>query len=306
MIIFCASPICCCCYDRSLCVCGYLWLVELSGYIVQYVHVKPEMFNLYVFLFQYPYIAPKLESADRHKTPSRQPPVPPPPYVQHKKKSSSNCLPYEKPVLTRTKSLEDILSSSPKEHLPQRQHSPPYNRKNLRQVPEPPPRNTQPLMPPHLKDRVHSMDSVDGPVGSPKPRPAKIIAGKARKNGEFSGVKLPELSVSESGGGVTKNTFVSPTHRPLLQSISQPTLGVGFPLTYVAMSSYTSQAPGCLSFSEGDKCVVINTTKDGWWLVNIGGREGWTPGEFWREEKRVRELCSSCVVYIPKAIPLWL
>ena len=33
--------------------------------------------------------------------------------------------------------------------------------------------------------------------------------------------------------------------------------------------------------------MLLRKTQDGWWLVNIGGREGWTPEGFWKEETRV-------------------
>ncbi len=66
--------------------------------------------------------------------------------------------------------------------------------------------------------------------------------------------------------------------------MSSPDLDAVLPKTYVSMSSYASQTEQCLSFSAGDKCVLIQQNKDGWWLVNIGGREGWTPGEYWMED----------------------
>ena len=63
--------------------------------------------------------------------------------------------------------------------------------------------------------------------------------------------------------------------------------------THVALSSYHTSVSGCLSFQAGDKCVLLRKTPDGWWLVNIGGREGWTPEVYWKEEAWVRELCNS-------------
>lgn len=69
---------------------------------------------------------------------------------------------------------------------------------------------------------------------------------------------------------------------PLLHTVSTPNMEL--PKTYISVASYTSQAKECLSFSEGDKCVLIQQSPDGWWLVNIGGREGWTPGEYWKED----------------------
>lgn len=57
--------------------------------------------------------------------------------------------------------------------------------------------------------------------------------------------------------------------------------------SYTAIEDYTSQADGCLSFSAGERCLLIKQSSGGWWYVNINGKEGWTPGEFWEEEKRV-------------------
>lgn len=67
-----------------------------------------------------------------------------------------------------------------------------------------------------------------------------------------------------------------------------------YPKTYIAKYSYKSQTEGCLSFSAGDKCVLVSQTKDGWWLVNIGGKEGWTPGDFWDEDVRVSSI-QTCI-----------
>ena len=72
---------------------------------------------------------------------------------------------------------------------------------------------------------------------------------------------------------------------PLLHAMSSPSLEVHqLPKTYVSVASYTSQAKECLSFAMGDKCVLIQQSTDGWWLVNIGGQDGWVPGEYWKED----------------------
>lgn len=57
--------------------------------------------------------------------------------------------------------------------------------------------------------------------------------------------------------------------------------------TYVAVASYTAQTDGCLSFNAGDHCVLLKTTNERWWLVNIGGTEGWVPGTFWDASTKV-------------------
>lgn len=56
---------------------------------------------------------------------------------------------------------------------------------------------------------------------------------------------------------------------------------------YMAVHSYTAPKEGCLSFSAGETCTVKQKKSDGWWLVRVGEREGWTPGNYWKEESRV-------------------
>jgi len=65
--------------------------------------------------------------------------------------------------------------------------------------------------------------------------------------------------------------------------------------TYVAVASYTAQTDICLSFNVGDHCVLLKTTNERWWLVNIGGTEGWVPGTFWDASMKVSK--------VPKHIP---
>ena len=89
----------------------------------------------------------------------------------------------------------------------------------------------------------------------------------------------PNGPVSASRGGKGGHS-----HHPLIHTVSTPNLDPILPKTYVSISSYTSETEGCLSFNEGDRCVLIQQNKEGWWLVNIGGREGWTPGEYWKED----------------------
>jgi len=60
--------------------------------------------------------------------------------------------------------------------------------------------------------------------------------------------------------------------------------------TYVAVASYTAQTNICLSFNAGDHCVLLKTTNERWWLVNIGGIEGWVPGTFWDASMKVSKI----------------
>ena len=99
----------------------------------------------------------------------------------------------------------------------------------------------------------------------------------------------PDSSASIKSHPLERNTSPSGIEGVLEQiSHSRPfhslNMEASLPKTYVSIASYTSQVEGCLSFSKGDKCILIHESSEGWWLVNIGGREGWTPGECWREE----------------------
>lgn len=259
-----------------------------------------------------PPLPPGARSPTKARSPSRQPPPPPPqPYALHKsskKSRSSNPLPFLKQPLARAKSLEDLLSSPPKQQPVQRQHSPPSNRRIGDQ-----PLAKVPLLPSHLKERNQSEDRdfVDAniiPIA--KPKPAKLRAGKGKK--PISNGQLPLRNASqpeEQRLDLLRRNARSPSpHKPLSQTISAPSHPVPtptpqfqqgrqteavLPKTYFAISDYASQVEGCLSFREGDRCVLLQKTRDGWWLVNIGGREGWTPGDFWEEETRVRGLLYS-------------
>lgn len=46
----------------------------------------------------------------------------------------------------------------------------------------------------------------------------------------------------------------------------------------------------------GEKCVLVKQAAGGWWLVNIGGEEGWTPGEFWEEDHRVKTVTPTFMI----------
>ena len=210
-------------------------------------------------------------------------------------------------LLTRARSFDNLLSTSPvREQLTERRHSPPIERRNFGPS-EPPARG--PLLPPHLKGQGKSVsvdedtDSIDGGMtGSTKPRPAKIRAGvrKGIPNGPGFRIEAGEQRFDSN-----RSVRDSSPHQPLAHTVSEPPhkrddreaiseVESMLPKTYVAVSDYTSQTPGCLSFSEGDKCFLVRKTKDGWWMVNIGGREGWTPGDFWEEERKVCVCVCAC------------
>lgn len=193
--------------------------------------------------------------------------------------------------LTRAKSLEDLLASnSSRETSPQRLGSPQNERKSS------PARGIQvlPSGPPAGKGRGTGDQPSEskGLVGA-----RKLKSGGKAKHGKVkrsSDTQAPPHHVLQSS---TPPCGSSPEHPGIKHTTSVPTpppyrhvrlANDSVHLkTYVALSDYQSDLPGCLSFQAGDKCVLLRKTQDGWWLVNIGGREGWTPEGFWREEQRV-------------------
>ena len=49
---------------------------------------------------------------------------------------------------------------------------------------------------------------------------------------------------------------------------------------FVTIADYTSDDPSSLSFKDGETVEVIEKNEDGWWYVNIKGKEGWVPSTF--------------------------
>ena len=202
-------------------------------------------------------------------------------------------------VIERTKSLEDVLSGMSSREQ-NRKQSPLAERKFRapfqlgRNAPGSPP----PAPAPYTSNNSIGSDQVDGPrtptTKQPKPEPAKKIAGKKM----YHKLSLPPPPEQESRVNNPTPPLITPSHcipaaaPPFSPSIvTRSPLTQAVPKTYVAIEQYQSQGEGCLSFREGDKCVLVNSVGP-WWLVNIGGREGWTPAEFWQADQRVSSYCS--------------
>ena len=201
--------------------------------------------------------------------------------------STSETMPTRKPTLTRTKSVEDFLSSSPREYNIPRQHSPPLERRKQQLLTQLPLTGIKQL---DVGSRMTT--------GFTKPKPARIIAGKTRKVtpermlGSTTDTPRTDLQRGERIKPQPPPRNTSP-HHPVMHTVSEPfrsrdETDTPHVKTYIALSSYTSQVAGCISFSIGDKCVLVQGTKnDKWWLVNIGGKEGWAPANYWQEDMRV-------------------
>ena len=206
-------------------------------------------------------------------------PTPPPPY-----RGNSPLMEKKKKSLTKAKSMEDIIAffSSPKTDNPQK-FSPELKHRKITT-------NSSPHTPAHLGQHETSpnFDVTNGPTVSRNrsetaPEQPSITSSPpyhSRLSHPLERSTSPPSAIVGTHGKEKQN--VSP-HHPLQTATSSSDSEPMLPKTYVAMCSYTSQSEGCLSFSAGDKCVLIQQNIEGWWLVNIGGREGWTPGEYWKE-----------------------
>ena len=51
-------------------------------------------------------------------------------------------------------------------------------------------------------------------------------------------------------------------------------------LEYLALSDYTSDTAGDLSFKEGEKVLVYWGNDNGWWYGAVGTDQGWFPGSY--------------------------
>lgn len=216
-------------------------------------------------------------------------PLPPPPYSEHrgmkqKSTSASEAMPTRKSGLTRTKSVEDFLSSSPREHHIARQHSPPLERRKQQPITQLPLTGISQL---DVGSRMTT--------GFTKPKPARILAGKTRKVTPERTLVPPTDTLRTDLQWIKPHPpprNISP-HHPVTQTVSEPfrsrnETDAPQVKTFMALSSYTSQVAGCISFSAGDKCVLVQKSNNNkWWLVNIGGKEGWTPADYWQEDMRV-------------------
>ena len=232
-------------------------------------------------------------------------PTPPSPYSPKRspKKQQSegelHGLPRGK-VLERTKSLEDILANLCKD---QNKKLSPLTQRRV-QAPLQLGRNA-PSPPPPFKSGSDQNDGGGARVTTPttkpatkKPEPARRVAGKKPYH-RLNVSALPPPLEQESRYNSPPNV-TPPLHHGNSSPVFSPSaVGRSNPKTYVAIENYQSQGEGCLSFREGDRCVLVNSVGGGWWLVNIGGKEGWTPAEFWQEDHRVSHRhVAIIVVYI--------
>lgn len=198
--------------------------------------------------------------------------------------------------LTKAKSLEDLLGSpSSRESSPQRHGSPQTERKSS------PGRGVQvlPLAPIAGKGRgAGDQPNESRGLGGRTPKlGGKNKTGKGKQSFETQAPHHVLQSSTPPSGASPEHPSITHTTSVPIPSASQQTQSANKSVhlkTYVALSDYQSDIAGCLSFQAGDKCVLLRKTLDGWWLVNIGGREGWTPEGFWKEEAWVSTAHMEC------------
>ncbi len=128
----------------------------------------------------------------------------------------------------------------------------------------------------------NSSSPVRKPEAAKKPFHKSIVGSTPSSPGEFRKTNSPP--VLSPPRNITDGP--PPVHPPIF-SPSHSSKGPFVPKTYIAIESYNSQAAGCLGFNAGDRCILVRQSNGGWWFVNIGGKEGWTPGDFWQEDSRV-------------------
>ena len=234
----------------------------------------------------------------------------PPPRVEKKKppgksQSSQNVLSRilkKKSPLIRAKSMEDILSSSSRDDQSKddyaeisREGSPTFEHEPETFKPTPPP-----LPPPRVPGvkRQSTIESTDGASPKtamvPKPKPGYYRTPPNVQKPLVNGHAQSGLRRSESPPSAQ-----SPTSPPDQQR-HESSLDNGtsreqllsrmiekMQKRYIAVHSYTAPKEGCLSLSAGDMGTVKQKKSDGWWLVRVGDKEGWTPGNYWKEDSRV-------------------
>lgn len=226
-----------------------------------------------------------------------------------KSQSTQNVLSkiLKKSPLIRAKSMEDILSLSSKDdyaEIPQ-QHSPQMEHKTFQPTPPPLPPPRVPggnkrqsgiveryteTTPPKTK-AAQKAKSVYSKFGrTPKPSPVNgHPPSSSRRSASPPSTQSPTVASSDSatsplksGKGQDTPTDSQGKRENILSRMIER-----MQTKYIALHSYSSLKDGCLTFSAGELCTVKQKKNDGWWLVRIGDREGWTPGNYWKEESKV-------------------
>ena len=230
----------------------------------------------------------------------------------NKSQSSQNVLSkiLKKSPLVRAKSLEDILSSSKGDYaeIPRESSSTPTEHKSFQPTPPPLP----PPRVPGVNKRQSSVErytettpktttthtktkSVYSKLG--KDQRISLVNGHTPTSGsrrsasppstQSPTVTSPDPATSPSKLGKMGRGSETPTDTQSKRESVLSRMIERMQTKYIALYSYSSPKEGCVNFSAGELCTVKHKKSDGWWLVRIGDREGWTPGNYWKEEGKV-------------------
>ena len=75
------------------------------------------------------------------------------------------------------------------------------------------------------------------------------------------------------------------------------------PLEYRAITEYTSDTPGDLSFNEGEKVLVYWGNDNGWWFGAAGSVQGWFPGSYVEVSKIILNFVKLCLYMHTNPLP---
>ncbi|XP_013417761.1 SH3 and PX domain-containing protein 2A isoform X4 [Lingula anatina] len=136
--------------------------------------------------------------------------------------------------------------------------------------------------------------SIREPVGSPPVRKGLLARGTGSSDDERDLIPKPELLEKRRSSA---NPPPMPLHpSPKLLSVDQPQIEKSEPaFTYtslVALADYDSRHESVLSFHAGDYALLLGKDPKGWWHVNLGGLDGWVPGDYWREAPQAEKTTS--------------
>lgn len=149
--------------------------------------------------------------------------------------------------------------------------------------------NTQPSPLVNRMSRSHSFDNIldigsssdwaaiTDKKESPKV-PRQVVFGSVIRSNTNASNNSKVTSSNNGNYDDQNDNYIELNRRPAIE-------------TFTAVEGYTAQSDICLTFNTGDCCALLQKTDQNWWLVNIGGKEGWVPGTFWTSSSHVSSIC---------------
>ena len=118
-----------------------------------------------------------------------------------------------------------------------------------------------------------------------------------RPNGEEGWVPASYLTVEEGGAVSQTNTQYTsdrssadrPDQTTVTNKAAEQTQITGQSksttrVQYKTVAMFTAENPGEVGFDEGEVVEVLEKMDEGWWLVQVGGSEGWAPSDYIKKE----------------------